>query len=190
MPNWLTRLFSTPAPQADPERLLVLEQELQSLRLERTESQLKITRLAQELERQQTGMSAQIDERLNTQTQKLLAELAAPAAQLLTQIYLDGLAQAQPAGAEQAGKAPRAQDVLAVARRMLRILQNYGLSPEEQPGEISAFDPDRHIPLNAEHTLQPGQAVKIQFCGFSYQGRLIHKAGVSPAGDPQPTEKP
>lgn len=180
MSNWLTRLFSSHAPQTSTEHILMLEQELQTLRLELAESERKADRLAQELARQQSSMDTQVNERLNSQIEKLMAELAAPAAQFSTQIYLDSLADTQSSEDCKASRRPQTQDVLAVARRMLRALQNHGLTPEEQPGERGTFDPDRHTVLSAEAYLQPGQAVKIQFAGFSYRGCLVHKAGVSP----------
>ncbi len=90
----------------------------------------------------------------------------APASQILTQADL----------LEKQGKPVQARDVLAVARRMLRALERYGLAFAGQTGEQVFFDPNQHTPINEAAQPQAGQPVTIRFAGVTYQGKMIYKA--------------
>jgi molecular chaperone GrpE (heat shock protein) len=123
------------------------------------------------LDRQRQQSAAFASGQAQMQIESLLAEIARPAAQFITQIHL----------AEQQGKDLQGRDVLAVAHTLLAALQDYGLAQEGEIGQVLPFDPNRHEPLSAEGLPGPGQPVVIRLVGFSYHGRLLHKAGVTPA---------
>lgn len=163
MRDFLKRLLS-PAPAAQPD-LLALRSELQRLRLALDEATARSQRLEDELSRQRLGDEA----RRAAAQEKLLTDLAAPAAQFLLQLDLAG----------RQGKPVQAADALAVARSLLNTLASYGLQPAEIAGQACPFDPEHHAPLAAGVAIQPGQLVLIRVPGFTYQGRRLRKAGVS-----------
>jgi molecular chaperone GrpE (heat shock protein) len=68
--------------------------------------------------------------------------------------------------------------VLTVARRLVRALEDNGLTVEGSVGERVPFDPDHHEPLSADVSLQAGQMVVVRFVGVAYRGKLLRKAGV------------
>jgi molecular chaperone GrpE (heat shock protein) len=121
------------------------------------------------LERQRGGESARVAEAVQEQVERLLSDAAAPVTQLLTQAHL----------LEVEGKPVQAKDVLAVAKRLVRALEDNGLTLEGSVGETVPFDPNRHEPLSGDAALMPGEAVVVRFVGVSYQGRVIRKAGVA-----------
>lgn len=163
--EWLDRLLGK--KPAD-ERVLALEQESQRLRLELAEQEKTVARLKQELERQRGGTSVRVAEAVQTQVEQLLADVATPVAQLLTQAHL----------LEVEGKPVQAKDVLAVAKRLVRTLEDNGLTLEGSVGESVPFDPDRHELLSADVSLKAGQMVTVRFVGVAYRGKLLRKAGV------------
>lgn len=174
MLKWLRRALGQPseaAPQAD-DRALALDREAQGLRLELEERERSVASLKSELERQRGGESIRVAEAVQSRIEKLMADVAAPVAQLLTQAYL----------LEVEGKAVQAKDVLVVAKRLVRALEDEGLTLEGGVGETASFDPNRHELLGGQATLAPGHAVVVRFSGVLYRGRLIRKAGVEKAG--------
>ena len=170
---WLKRNRGKAAPDDTPERVLSLERELQSLRLELQERQASLERIKSELERQRSQAEAVLSERVQSQAVQLLGDLAQPAAQLLTQAYLFEV-QGQPV---------QTRDVLMVAKRLVQGLQDHGLQIEQTIGSTVKFDPNRHELLSTDSQIQPGEPVMVRFVGLSFQGKRLHKAGVSPAGN-------
>ncbi len=173
--NWLKRLLRRPKEaslQAD-ERLLALEREAQSLRLELAERDRLMANLKSELERQRNGENTRVAEAVQAQMERLLTDVATPVVQLLTQAHL----------LEVEGKQVQAKDVLAVAKRLVRALEDGGLTLEGAVGEKAPFDPNRHQPLSADASPTPGEAVVVKFVGVSYRGQIIRKAGVEPCPD-------
>jgi molecular chaperone GrpE (heat shock protein) len=173
MRNWLIKLLGgKPAGQEKGEhgeRVAALEGEVQSLRLDLQEQTALVGRLKQELERERTG--TKVADQVHAQVERLLADAGAPVAQLHTQAHL--LEQGRPVPA---------RDVMAVARRLVRVLEDHGLTPESSVGARVPFDPDRHEPLSAATAIRPGRPVVVRFVGMRYQGKLLRKAGVEPAG--------
>ena len=163
--KWLG-LSQTPQPQSD-EKLLTLEREIQNLRLELTERDQSIDKLKQQLEQQRTSENNNIDSAVQNQIEQLLTDTAAPVTQLLTQAHL----------LEQ-GKPVQAKDVLLVAKRLIRTLEDNGLTIVSQVGETVFFDSNIHEPLSASTEISPGAEVVVRFAGVSYQGKVIRKAGV------------
>jgi molecular chaperone GrpE (heat shock protein) len=165
MPKWLDGLLARLSPD---ERLLALEREAQDLRLELEERDRLVSNLREELERQRGGTSIRVTESVQAQIEQLLSEAAAPAAQLLTQAHL----------LEVDGRPVQARDILTVAKRLVRTLEDHGLTPEGSVGQTVPFDPDRHEPLSADAYPDPGQPVVVRFVGVAYRGKLLRKAGI------------
>lgn len=164
----------------DDERLLELEREAQSLRLELKEMERVVASLKSELERQRSGENARVSEAVRAQIERLLSDLSAPVVQLLTQAHL----------VEVDSKPVQAKDVLAVAKRLVRTLEDNGLTLEDngltlehRVGETQSFDPNRHEPLKAGTSLKSGQPVVVRFVGVAYQGKMLRKAEVERARD-------
>ena len=168
--QWFGRSPTT-QPQED-ERLLTLERQTQNLRLELAERDQLLDKLKQELERQRNSESDRMTTAVQTQVEQLLADAATPVTQLLTQAHL----------LEQ-GKPVQAKDVLAVAKRLIRSLEDSGLTLTGSVGETVPFDSNLHDSLSASTSLTPGIPVVVKFVGASYQGKVIRKAGVEPCQD-------
>jgi molecular chaperone GrpE (heat shock protein) len=145
-----------------------LEREVQRLRLDLAEQEQLAAKMKEELERQRSSSSAHVSEAVYAQVEQLLSDVATPVAQLLTQAHL----------LEVEGKPVQAKDVLAVAKRLVRTLEDNGLTLEGRVGESVPFDPDHHEPLSADVSLKAGQMVTVRFVGVAYQGKLLRKAGV------------
>lgn len=167
--QWFGRSPST-QPQ-DDERSLALDRQLQNLRLELAERNQLVDKLKQELERQRTSESDRITTAVQTQVEQLLTDAAAPITQLLTQTYL----------LEVEGKPVQAKDVLVVAKRLIRTLEDNGLTLTGNVGETVSFDSNLHELLSDRTSLTPGLPAVVKFVGVSYQSKVICKAGVEPA---------
>jgi molecular chaperone GrpE (heat shock protein) len=152
---------------------LILEREIQNLKLELTERDQLIDKLKQQLEQQRTTESNNIDSAVQNQIEQLLADTAASVTQLLTQAHL----------LEQ-GKPVQAKDVLLVAKRLIRTLEDNGLTLTGKVGETVPFDSNLHEPLSASTTITPDTDVVVRFAGVAYQGKVIRKAGVEVWGSP------
>lgn len=161
--TWLQRWRSPPVD----ERLLALKREIQQLRLELAERD----RVTAQLRRQGEVEEGRVASAGEARRERLLSEAAAPVAQLLTQAHL----------LEVDGRPVQARDVLAVARRLVRLLEDEGLMLEGTVGQKVVFDPGRHDPLSAEALFTAGQPVIVRLVGVSYQGRILRKAGVDQA---------
>ena len=169
MLSWLKKWLGTPQTsqlQSD-EKLLTLEREIQNLRLELTDRDQLIDKLKQQLEQQRTSENNNIDSAVQNQIEQLLTDTAAPVSQLLTQAHL-----------LEEGKPVQAKDVLLVAKRLIRSLEDNGLTIVGQVGETVSFDSNLHEPLSASSEVSPGAEVAVRFAGVSYQGKVIRKAGV------------
>jgi len=153
------------------ERVLALERQVQSLRLELTEQHQLVVNLKSELQRQRDAEDTRLADAVWAQMERFMTNAATPVAHLLTQAYL----------LEVDGKPLQARDVLSVARRLVRILEDNGLTLEGKVGEMLPFDPNRHEPLSADAALQPGEIVVVKFVGASYGGTVCKKAGVARA---------
>ena len=150
--------------QSLEERLLEMAGELQHLRLELTEEKRTSAKLKQELERQRSQESARL---VAAQVEQLLADAAGPVSQLLTQEHLLKV-EAKPV---------QTRDVLAVATRLIRALEDHGLTIEGSVGQNASYDPNRHEPLSADSELKTGQEVVVRLVGVGYKGKLLRKAG-------------
>lgn len=165
--NWIKGLFRQQESNKIDEKLLTLERELQSLRLELTERDQLIDKLKQQLEKQRTSENNNIDSAVQNQIEQLLTDTAAPVTQLLTQAHL-----------LEEGKPVQAKDVLLVAKRFISTLEDNGLTIVGQVGETVSFDSNLHEPLSASTAINPDGEAVVRFAGVSYQGKVIRKAGV------------
>ena len=169
MLSWLKKklgLSQTTQPQSD-EKLLTLEREIQNLQLELAERNQSIDKLKQQLEQQRTSENNNIDSAVQNQIEQLLTDTAAPVTQLLTQAHL--VDESKPV---------QAKDVLLVAKRLIRTLEDNGLTIVSQIGETVSFDSNLHEPLSASSEISSDAEVVVRFAGVSYQGKVIRKAGV------------
>ncbi|MBI4324358.1 MAG: nucleotide exchange factor GrpE [Chloroflexi bacterium] len=155
----------SPAPA---ERLLELEREAQYLRLSLADREKELAEVQRALERQRAGEEARVNEALQQQWDRLFTEVATPVAQLSTQAHL----------LETAGQTVQAKDVLAVAKRLVRLLEERGLKIEGNVGETVGFDPNRHEPLSAEAAPALNRPVVVRLVGICYRGHILRKAKV------------
>ncbi len=169
--SWIQRLFGDEPKPTTP---LDLRSELQALRLELAERDSRIATLEKQADLGRSG--ERVDEVARDRITRWLESAAAPASQLKTQAHL----------LQVENKPVRARDVLAVARRLLRVLEDAGMEFEGEVGEAVEFDPDRHRPLG-EASLSRGDQARIRFVAVKLGQRVIHKAGVVPAvaADPE-----
>jgi len=167
--GWLGKTGGVEEQAHADDRVLTLEREIQSLRLELAEQHQLAANLKGEVQRQRSAEEARLSAAVRTQVEQFLTTVATPVAHVLTQAHL----------LEVDGKPIQAQDVLAVARRLVRSLEDHGLTLEGKVGETLAFDPNRHEPLSAAAMPQPGETVVVKFVGASYGGTVLKKAGVA-----------
>src|SRR5262245_8648030 len=95
------------------------DRDAQSLRLELQERERVIAALTADVERLRRGEGERVAAAVRAERERLLTDAAAPVAQLLTHAHL----------LEVEGKALQARDVLTVARRLVRLLEDEGLTP-------------------------------------------------------------
>lgn len=166
--EWLKGLFKrTKALPSDTERILVLERDMGSLRLELDQQEQLIATLKRQLEQERSQAKARIRESVESQIEELLIDVAAPVTQLITQAHLAS-----------EGKALQARDVLAVAKRLVRTLEDHGLTTEGEVGQTVPFEPNHHQLLRHDRELKPEEPVIVQFVGVTYQGKLLRRASV------------
>lgn len=138
---------------------LRLQNEAQALRLELAERDRVIARWEAERNGDASGAA-----RARVEVERLLAGMATPLVQLATQSQLDGVDTGS---------------VLAVARSLLRAVEEEGLELVGQVGAVEPYDPARHEPLG-ETAPAPGTSVVIRFVGLSYGGEILRTAVVEP----------
>jgi len=162
--RWLESFKKPDASEA----VLDLERDIQQLRLELKERDREVAQLKAEVQRQRNGASARVADEVQAQLERLFRDAAAPIAQLLTQVHL----------LEVEGKPVQARDVLALAQRLVRVLEDHGLTVLGEIGGMVAFDPNLHAPLNSTAIPRPGQPVVVRIVGIVFQRRLLRKAGI------------
>ncbi|MCR4413716.1 MAG: cell division protein ZapB [Thermoguttaceae bacterium] len=164
----LGRPPGTGAEEAD---VLSLRRQIQELRLEAAERQRRLAVLETDLQRAQAGQKSSAEQAVQARIEQLLAACAPAVSQLVTQAHL----------VEVGGVSVPALDVLRVARRLVRALEDHGLEIDRQPGAAVAFDPACHEPISHDTAIRPGEPALVRFVGVRYQGKVLRKAGVAPA---------
>jgi len=175
MLRWIKRLLKLKARFAARELsseqkrddLLTLESEAQSLRLNMEEKNRKIANLRGEIERLREGEEARITQAVRGQVEELITDAASPIVQLLTQGRL-----------LETGKDIQVKDVLFVAQRLLRLLEDMGLEIYSGAGETLEYNPSLHEPFGGA-TITLGKRVVVVFPGIRYSGKVVRKAAVS-----------
>lgn len=152
------------------EGVLALEREVQGLRLQLEERNREVANLRTALARQRGGEASRIRDTAQAQIEQLMADIATPVAQIYTQAHLADL-----------GKPVAATDMVAVIKRLLRPLEDNGLTAEGTIGKIVPFDPDRHELLSVD-AVSPGQRVVLRIAGVTYKDKILRKSGVEKAG--------
>jgi molecular chaperone GrpE (heat shock protein) len=158
-------------PSAENERLLGLERDLQTVRLELEETKLLLnaTRHDLDLLGRQSEESKAHDVR--GQLERLFRALAGPATQLMAQNYMLNVR----------GRPLKAQDIQASCNRLLGILQNHGLEIQGTIDQTVHFDQDFHEPLALDEAVKHGDEVVIRMSGISYHGKVLRRAAVTKA---------
>jgi hypothetical protein len=151
------------------ERVLELERELQSIKLEFEETVLLLNTARRDLELHSRQSDATKSYEVRKQFEKLFQELAGPTAQLQVQ---DHILNVQ-------GKPLKPEDIMACANRLLRALQNHGFKIQGKIGETVRFDSNLHEPLALEESVQPEEEVLIRMPGVSYDGKILRRAAVT-----------
>ncbi|REJ91788.1 MAG: nucleotide exchange factor GrpE [Planctomycetota bacterium] len=145
---------------------------LRTLELDLADRNNLISELRKDLEQTRAKTQVKIDLAINSNSEKMIAELAAPVSQLLTQVYLH----------ETIGKDVQIDSVFAVSRRLVRVLSEFGLQIQGEVGETVQFDPNYHQPLSRDHSIQSDEAVVVRFAGIGFDNKVIQKAGVESLG--------
>jgi molecular chaperone GrpE (heat shock protein) len=176
--QWLSNLLkptqpSTETVEAEEKQEAGLEQasELQRLRLETQEQQKQIEQLKAEATRRRSGREEEHRQLSRDAKEGVLRGAAAPAAQLKTQAHL----------LTEEGKTVEAEDILAVAERLVDALAQAGLGFEGEVGQTVSFDPDAHEALGTGPAPAPGDKVTVKVVGVSHEGKVLKKASVSEA---------
>jgi molecular chaperone GrpE (heat shock protein) len=158
-------------PSAENERLLGLERDLQSVRLELEETKLLLNATRHDLDLLGRQSDATRAHDVRGQFEKLFQALAGPATQLMAQNYMLNVR----------GKALKAQDIQASCNRLLGILQNHGLEIQGSIDETVHFDQNFHEPLALGEAVKDGDEVVIRMSGISYHGKVLRRAAVTKA---------
>jgi molecular chaperone GrpE (heat shock protein) len=151
-------------------RRLAAESELQRLRLDLDLANQQLGQAQAELKRQGREEAGTLQDHLTAQVEELLAPLATPLTQLLTQHHL----------IEQEGKALATKDLLATSRRLWQGLAPAGIAALESIGAMVPFDPDHHQPLSQGAPIAPGETVRVRIPGLLLKGRVLKAAAVEP----------
>lgn len=176
--NWLKQLFSSPTPTVistdeSQDKILIMETQLQQLKLELEEGNKTINNLQQQLQRQEEKESLQLQEKILGEKEKLFNDIASPISQLITQKYL----------LEVEEKPVQAKDILLVVKRLINVFESQGLTVIGDMGKIITFDPNYHQSLNSNIDINISDKVIIKIVGVSYQGQVIKKAIVEKIND-------
>ena len=155
--------------QEAEERLLEVERELMSVRLDLEEKERTANLLAKDLERQSTSLDESAETIVSHHLEKLFDQLSGPVSQLLTQAHLHNVE----------GRSVQSKDVLSVTSNLVRILTDSGLEVNGTIGEKVQFDAGLHEPLTLDAPIHEGETVTIRMVGVSYKGKLLRRASVS-----------
>lgn len=168
--KWIKRRLqnATGANDSLPSRLLALQSEAQRLTLELAELKQQWLELKRRFERQENMAEARACEALATVFEHFLHDAAASITQLTTQAHL----------IESEGRKVAANDVLAVAMRLIRLFEEMGLERKFVVNATAPFDPEWQEPLSAQTAFSSGQPVTVRFVAISYRGKVLRKAKV------------
>ncbi|MEW6157043.1 MAG: hypothetical protein AB1813_06395 [Verrucomicrobiota bacterium] len=152
-------------PMADSERLLILQRELASLRLDLAEKEKCLADFRRQSEAEKLSADIRWSEQWQSHIAQLLEEAATPVAQLLTQTHLHNN-----------GTPVQTKDVLALVHRLIALFERLGLKAEGEIGAIVAFDPDRHEMMEGQAEVGRGSSVVVRMCGVVHGKKILRKA--------------
>lgn len=155
-------------PDASPDT--ELRAELQRTRMDLDERSEALERVHEDLRRERGQTEGRARESADVEVAGLIDVIGTPLTQLVTLEHLRAEGTVEP----------RAGDVLAVAMRLVRALEDRGIAAAGTVGARESFDPDRHEPVGAG-TIEAGRSVIVRFVGFTHGTRVLRKAGVEPA---------
>jgi molecular chaperone GrpE (heat shock protein) len=153
----------------DNERLLGLERDLQTVRLELEETKLLLNATRHDLDLLGRQSEENKAHGVRGQLEKLFQALAGPATQLMAQDYMLNVR----------GKPLKAQDIQASCNRLLGILQNHGLEIQGTIDQTVQFDHNFHEPLSLDEAIKHGDEVVVRMSGISYHGKVLRRAAVT-----------
>jgi hypothetical protein len=107
---------------------------------------------------------------VDARVEQILREAASAVAQLSVQRHL----------LQEQGRPVAAVDVLSVAGRLVRVLEQQGLTLTDAVGARVAYDAGCHLPLQAGQTLPAGTLVTVRFPGIAFRGKILARAQVEP----------
>lgn len=169
--GWLKLLWHRPTTVRKDASLedakLSWEAERRTLQLELEEQRQRLTTLTRDLEQLRGRATSDVQGQVNSLVVQLMTEASGPIAQLLLQAH----------AVEKQEQPVAARDVLVIAKRLIRVFENAGLTREGNVGDEEKFDPNRHQPIG-DGELQKDDPVVIRFVGLSYASQLLRRASV------------
>lgn len=149
-----------------------LQHEIQTLRLDLEERERLLHELRSTLEYQRDGSVTQIADSVHAKMERIIEDMATPVSQIMTQSHL----------LDEGNQSLAAKDVMVLATRLIRVLEDQGMSIVGHVGEIMSFDPEMHEPLGAEESIDIGEQVVVRFSGIAFHGKFLRKMGIEKAG--------
>jgi molecular chaperone GrpE (heat shock protein) len=153
----------TPAPDSTGS-----PSELRRLQLEVAERDRTITTLRGDVDRLTANQLRQINDAIDSRLETVFSDTASVISQLLMQADL----------IENGATQVPAKDVLRLARRLIRALEDAGIELQGSVGQRMVFDPNLHEALSTDEVIKRGQDVIVRLVGVAYKGRVLRKSGV------------
>jgi molecular chaperone GrpE (heat shock protein) len=170
MLGFLKSLFCSTqvSTNAGAERVLELEALVQSLKLDVAEGEKQIQILKKELQLVQNKQERTIDSAVGSEIESLIADMAPAIAQIATQHHLLNVEF----------KPLQAKDVIAVAMRLIGILEEKGMILDGTIGENVGFDANKHELIGMGSSEQGAQMVVVRMPAVTFQGRVLKRMAV------------
>jgi len=151
------------------ERILVLENQIQELKLAISEKDKRISILDEQIRAIKDQETILARETSNVHVEGIFRDIASPISQLMTQMYI----------CEKEQKMVPASDIFRVVKNLIHSIEKHGLVIDCAPGEQVRYDPAKHAALDAATSLSTGQSTNVRLAGISYRGKILSKAMVS-----------
>lgn len=139
----------------------------QSARLDLAEKEALIRALSADLEHERQTRRDEVETASKARARTLVKALAPAVVQLELQRALAA-----------SGVDVASRDVLRVAERFTATLVAAGLELIGLPGEVVAYDPLKHAPLDATSRPAAGARVRIRIPGANFEGTVVVPAAV------------
>jgi len=149
------------------EAALSAESESAGLRLDLEEAKRQADALRRQADAERTSRSEAVSQAVEKQLRGLFIEAAVLMGQLALQARL-----------MEQGKPVKAEDVMALAQGLCRVLENHGMEKVGEPEESVTFDPNIHQPMSGQ-IFQAGEQVRVRVPGYRVAGKNLRKALVT-----------